>query len=126
MKQSSAMVKTILTSAVAAFLGSAVISGAMAALASKEVLTLQTARWLTMLSGNGLLLLACWMTAGRAGKGRLQVSTMVMGLWVLLCLVGKALLFPQASVSLSWSMSLPVLAALGGGVLSSRKKTRHS
>ena len=127
MKQANgtALSKIILVCTTMAVLGGILICCFMGLLTNLEMVRTEIAQWLSVLVTDGVLLLCCWYAANKAGKGRLQVSGVVAGAYLLTCLLGKAMLCSGYSITFDWRMVLPIAAALGGGILASRRKTRH-
>ena len=101
------------------------LCGLLAALTGREVLNRDTARLLTGLSSGGVLLLFCWLCALRTGKGKLPAASAVAGVYTAVLLLGKSLLCGSYAVGWDWRILMPAAAAIGGGMLASRRKVHR-
>ena len=111
--------------AAAAVGAAAVLCGLVGALISAEVLPISAGVTAAPVMLGLCLFGACYLVARSVPQSRLPVSLAVAVTATLLCLFAKALFFPSGTVAWDWRFLLPLAAALGAGVLSSRKKTRR-
>ena len=94
-------------------------------LVSKEVLPVDGGRGAVVALVNGVLLLACFLTARQSPQSRLPVSMAVAAVFWVICLLIKAVAFSAWELSPGWTMALPPVAAAAAGLLASRRKTRR-
>ena len=117
--------KTILLAASGTIVVWLLLCGLLAWIAERELLNLETAKWLTIAGANGILLLGCWLTASKAGKGRLSITMAVVGVVLVCCLLMKLTLFSTCPMGLDLRIILPLITAAAAGLLASRRKVRR-
>ena len=101
------------------------ICALLAVLTGREILNRDTAKLLSEIGSGGVLLLFCWLCALRAGKGKLPASCAVAAIYTGMLLLGKSLLWASDPVGWDWRFLLPAAAAVGGGLLASRRKVHR-
>lgn len=92
-------------------------------LVQREALTIQAAALLVRVCASAALFGLCFSAARAVPKSRLPVALLTAGLYALLCLLGKAVLFSGAALGGGWWNLLPLAAAVAAGLLASRRKT---
>ena len=88
----------------------------------KEWISLDNASIAVMIVFNLLLLLGCWINARTVKQGKLIVSLLTALASVLLCILTKAIAFPEGEWKIEWALLLPFLIASAVGIAVSGKK----